>query len=100
MECLDTKEDAINLVKSVFQSMGGRVLPPPMIRRPRHIDKYEILTVGRDKFMMDFENACLSSHWDSSKRPHPKGPKRHEDQEWAAMIQLLHKIVSSEKKIQ
>ncbi len=41
MECLDTKEDAINLVKSVFQSMGGRVLPPPTIRRPRHIDKYD-----------------------------------------------------------
>ena len=77
------KEDAINLVKSVFQSMGGNI----MIRRPRHIDKYEILTIARDNFMMDFENACLSSHWDSSKRPHPKGPKRHEDQEWAAMIQ-------------
>ena len=83
MECLDTKEDAINPVKFVFQSMGGNI----MIRRPRHIEKYEILTIARDNFMMDFENACLSSHWDSSKRPHPKGPKRHEDQEWAAMIQ-------------
>ena len=71
MECLDTKEDAINLVKSVFQNMGGRVLPPPMIRRPRHINKYEILTVGRDNFIMDFENACLSQNWDSSRRAHP-----------------------------
>ena len=40
-----------------------------------------------DYFMMDFENECLSQNWDSSKRPHPKGPKRHEDPEWAAMIQ-------------
>ena len=79
-----TKEDAIKLVESVFQSMGGRMLPP---RRPRHIDKYEILTIERDNFMMDFENACLSQNWDSSRRAHPKGPNRHKDPEWAAMIQ-------------
>ena len=36
---LETKEDAIDLVKSVFQSMGGKVRPP---RRPGNIDKYEI----------------------------------------------------------
>ena len=33
--------------------------------------------------MMDFENACLSNF----DKPHPIGPKRHEDPEWAAMIQ-------------
>ena len=81
---LETKEDAINLVKDVFRSMGGRILPP---NRPRHIDKYEILTLERDNFMMDFENACLSQNWDSSRREHPKGPNRHKDPEWAAMIQ-------------
>ena len=64
--------------------MGGKVRPP---RRPSHIDKYERLIAGRDNFMTDFENECLSQKWDSSKRHHPKGPKRHEHPEWAAMIQ-------------
>ena len=83
MECLDTKEDAINLVKSVFQSMGGRV--PPMIRRPRHIDKYEILTIARDNFMMDFENSCLEQNWDQ-RCEWPTGSKHYEDPMWALMI--------------
>ena len=81
MECLDTKEDAINLVKSVFQSMGGRVLPP---RRPRHIDKYEILTIARDNFMMDFENEILKD-WDA-RQVIPNGPHRFENSEWAALV--------------
>lgn len=38
-----------------------------------------------DDFMADFENYCLSL-WDSSKRPHPRGPNRHEDVDWAAHI--------------
>ena len=76
---LETKEDDINLVKSVFLSVGGKLSP---IR----IDKYGIITVERDNFMMDFENQCLSQNWDSSKRQHPKGPNRHEDPEWAEMI--------------
>jgi len=80
MDNLATKEDAINLVKDVFQSMGGRVIPP---RRPGHLDKYAIRTPERDDFMMDFENACLSNF----DKPHPQGPKRHENAEWAAMIQ-------------
>ena len=79
---LQTKEDAIDLVKSVFQNMGGRVLPP---RRPRHRDKYDIIDVAMDSFMMDFENSCLEHVW--KKGQFPKGPKRHEDPEWAAMIQ-------------
>ena len=41
-------------------SMNAKVLPP---NRPRHIDKCEILTVERDNFMMDFENACLEYNW-------------------------------------
>ena len=79
---LENHEDAVNLVKGVFKSMGGRVIPP---RRPRHMDKYAILTLDRDDFMMDFENSCLSQHWNSN--AHPKGSKRYEDPEWAAMIQ-------------
>ena len=79
---LETKEDAIDLVKSVFQSMGGKVLPP---RRPGHRDKYDIIDLAVDNFMMDFENSCLEQDW--KKGQHPKGPKRHEDPEWAAMIQ-------------
>ncbi len=81
----ETHEDAVNLVKAVFEQMGGTVLPP---KRPGHRPNYHtILDQQRDDFMRDFENACLSQHWDSSKRPHPKGKRRHEDAEWAAMIQ-------------
>ena len=79
-----THEEAVDLVKEVFQQMGGRVLPP---RRPGHKDKYSIMTPERDAFIMDFENACLSQNWDNKHRPHPKGSKRHEDGLWAAMIQ-------------
>ena len=39
-----------------------------------------------DAFLMDWENACLANHWDSSVMPHPTGPKRHEHTEWAEMI--------------
>ena len=39
-----------------------------------------------DDFMMDFENACLQHYWDSSQRSHPKGPRRFEDPQWAAMM--------------
>ena len=55
-------------------------------KRPHHIPKYTPLTVERDNFMMDFENACLSENW--GKGAHPKGPRRHKNQEWAEMIQL------------
>ena len=34
---------------------------------------------------MDCENAVLED-WGSSKRAHPKGPKRYEDPEWAELI--------------
>ena len=46
------------------------------------ISKYRI----QDNFWMDFENACLSQHWDNSIREHPKGVKRHLDPGWAAMM--------------
>ncbi len=80
----DTHEDGVQFVMDVFRSMGGTVLPP---KRPRHIPKYTPLTVGRDNFLMTFENFVLEHDWDSSKRAHPKGPKRHEDREWAKTIQ-------------
>jgi hypothetical protein len=81
---LETHEDAVDLVKTVFKQMGGTVIPP---KRPRHIPKYTPLTIEGDNFMMDFENACLSQSWDSRKRAHPRGPNRYKDPEWAQMIQ-------------
>ena len=78
-----THEEAVNMVKAVFEQIGGTVAPP---RRPRHIDKYELMAAERDNFMMDFENACLSQNWDNSKKPFPTGRLRHTDAEWAAMI--------------
>ena len=81
---LETHEDAVDFVKEIFKSMGGRVVPP---RRLGSRDKSSSMTLERDDFMMDFENSCLSKHWDSSNRPHPKGNKRYEDPEWAAMIE-------------
>ena len=35
---------------------------------------------------MDFENACLANHWESSVMAHPRGNRRYEHSEWAAMI--------------
>ena len=81
---LETHEDAVNLVKQIFQEMGGRVMPP---RRPGHLHEHDTITRDRDDFMMDFEYCCLSEHWNSSIQPHPKGSKRYEDPEWAARIQ-------------
>jgi hypothetical protein len=97
---LETHKDGVNFVMEIFRSMGGTVLPP---KRPHHIPKYTPLTVARDDFMMDFENACLEYNWHTQpqlcdggvlnglsfywNKPHPKGPKRHEDPEWAKMIQ-------------
>ena len=80
---LETKEDAIDLVKSVFRSMGGKVRPP---KRPGHIDKYEIRTTERDAFIMDSENSCLEQNWDQ-RCEWPTGSKRYEDPMWALMIQ-------------
>ena len=80
---LQSHDDAVDLVKEVFRSMGGTVVPP---RRPRHIEKYSIIVPDRDAFIMDFENSCLGNFWARS-RPHPKGQRRHENAEWAAMIQ-------------
>ena len=97
---LETHDDGVKFVMDVFRSMGGRVLPPI---RPCHIPRYTPLTIERDNFFMDFENSCLEYNWhiqpqpfdgglfDSLSfywnKPHPKGLKRHEDPEWAAMIQ-------------
>ena len=80
---LETKEDAIKLVESVFRSMGGKVLPP---RRPGHLDKYAILTPERDAFMMDFENACLEKNFKRQFNEYPTGDKRYEDPFWGSTI--------------
>ena len=79
----ETHEEAVDMVKTIFEQMGGTVLPP---RRPGRKDKYELLTPERDAFMMDFENACLSQEWDNSKKQFPTGRLRHADAEWGAMI--------------
>ena len=79
-----TKEGGIRFVEDIFRDMGGKVLPP---MRPRH--RYGSMTPEINDFMMDFENTCLQQNWDYQKHPgfHPLGPNRHEDPEWAAMIQ-------------
>ena len=59
--------------------MGGTIVPPT---RPRK----RLLGVESDAFLMDFENACLANHWDSSVMAHPRGDRRHEHKEWAEMI--------------
>ncbi len=75
----------------------------PQPRRPCPTTYDSVSDVSRNAFLMDFENACLEYNWhiqpqpfdgglfDSLSfywnKPHPKGPKRHEDPEWAAMIQ-------------
>ena len=74
---IQSHDDAVDLVKSVFQRMGGQVVPP---RRPHHNMS---LTPAKDTFLMDFENACLSSWFKAV----PTGRKRYENKEWAALIQ-------------
>ena len=76
-----THKEWVDFVRDIFKSMGGDIVPP---RRPGH---HDIITPARDDFMLDFEYSCLSQHWDSSIKPHPKGSKRYEDPEWAARIQ-------------
>ena len=74
-----TNDGAVDFVQDVFKRMGGTIVPPT---RPRK----RLLSVESDTFLMDFENACLASHWDSSVMPHPRGNQRYEHSEWAAMI--------------
>ena len=80
-----TKEGGIRFVEEIFMDLGGTIDPP---MRPRH--QYE-MTTERNNFMMDFENSCLQDVWyrqnDRRWGFHPLGPKRHENAEWAAMIQ-------------
>ena len=74
------KNGGIRFVEDIFRNLGGKVLPP---MRPRHQDE---MTPARDAFMMDWENSCLEDGWHSGMF-HPVGTKRHENPEWAAMIQ-------------
>ena len=76
-----THEGGVALVRDVFQSMGGTVLPPT---RPGNI-RLEYMTPERDALFMDFENECMANHWDWSV-PHPIGHMRHEHKAWADMI--------------
>jgi hypothetical protein len=50
-------------------------------KRPGSKSKEEL--VGRDSFMMDFENSCLAD-WVGD---FPKGNRRHLDKDWAAFMQ-------------
>ena len=59
--------------------MASATDDPP--RRPRHTLQGG---PGRDSFMMDFENDVLRC-WDARKGI-PRGPRRFEKQEWAALI--------------
>ena len=63
-----------NTVRAAYkaQNTGSTLLPWLSVKMPS------------DAFMMDFENACLQQNWDS--RSHPKGPRRFEDPQWAAMM--------------
>lgn len=76
----------MDLVKTVFTQMGGTVIEK-LPRRPNCEPRFTPLTIERDNFMMDFENACLSKNWDSRSRAHLRGPNRYKDPEWAAVIQ-------------
>jgi hypothetical protein len=76
-----THEGGVDFVRDIFKSMGGRVMPPA---RPGKT-KLLYMDVQRYSFLMDFENSCLTEHW--GVKPHPRGNKRYEDPEWAAMIQ-------------
>ena len=79
---LETHEDAVNLVKTVFEQMGGTVIEKAP-RRPRSTPPYTLLTPDRDAFLMDFENA-LFRDWRS--QAIPKGPRRHEHPDWAELV--------------
>ena len=76
-----TKQGGIDFVKAVFQNMGGNIAPP---HRPRK-GQFK-WTPSKDSFLMDFENSVLQNHWDSNVS-HPTGERRHENKEWAEMIQ-------------
>ena len=78
---LETHEDGVEFVKSVFEALGGIVIPP---RRPRSMPPYTLLTLGPDAFMMDLENKILED-W-SDIKPIPTGTRRFDNPEWAAVL--------------
>ncbi len=63
----------------MVEKMASATDDPP--RRPHHTLKRGS---GRDTFLCDFENDVLRS-WDARKGI-PKGPRRFENPEWAALI--------------
>ena len=58
--------------------------PEPQPRRPCHTTYDSVSDVSRNAFLMDFENDVLR-YWDARKGI-PRGPRRFEKQEWAALI--------------
>ena len=103
-----TDEGGVAFVRDMFKSMGGTVKEKPLmdfedaytenglsfvepgtkeiLKIPRPGNKPLYYSIQRDSFYMDFENSCLAHNWDSS-TPHPTGINRHENEEWAEMIQ-------------
>jgi hypothetical protein len=83
---------AVEAAREVLEKWKG----PP--QRPHRVPG----SSPNDNFMMDFENSLLEHHWSTQVVPctgglldglsfyfnkrHPKGRKRHEDPEWAAMV--------------
>ena len=71
-------EDGLSFVnKKGSQRMGGTVVHAP-VRPGKRNPGY--MSVEQDSFFMDFENACLANHWNSSVQEHPTGNKRHKTQ--------------------
>ncbi len=62
--------------------MGGIVLPP---KRPRRPPPYTPLTIERDNFYMDFENAIFQTDYDQTEDI-PKGPRRFENEKLAEAV--------------
>ena len=67
---------------SILETNKDTILHP---HRPNKGYRYTLSSERiRNNFMMDFENACLEEYWVG---PPPTGPRRHENEKWAKMIQ-------------
>ena len=55
---LETHEDAVNLVKTVFEQMGRTVIEKAP-RRPHSTSPNMLMTPQHDAFLMDFEMQSL-----------------------------------------
>ena len=77
-------------VEAEEQMMQTTGLPPRRpqrnVRQPPGYQQSREYQRARDDFLADFENSCLRNYWDGAP---PKGANRHENTEWAEMIQSL-----------